>query len=97
MAAAAVVSLLANTYIIVVPDRHMAARILPRVKFILKLLRYMTNTIAANNERSPIMLIAPHGMSFMHSPPKLHKIEAAAMPSGPLRFDRFIISRLSAD
>jgi hypothetical protein len=32
-----------------------------------------------------MMLIAPQGMNFMQSPPKLQQMEAATMQSGPLR------------
>ena len=86
-AAADVVSRFANTNRTVVKARHTAAMKLPFVSFTLMLLRYIANVAAARTARIPIMLIALHGMNFMHNPPKLQHSEAAAMQRGPLKSD----------
>ena len=85
IAAAAVVSLFANTYITVVDDKQIAASTLPTVSSILKLRLYITKTAAARSALKPTILIAPQGINLINKPPKLQQIDARAIYRGPKR------------
>jgi len=68
----------------VVEERQIAVIILPVVNSSLKFRLYIIKTTAARNARIPTILIAPQGINFIKSPPKLQHKEASAIKTGPL-------------